>query len=70
MARVARPSDSGQGDGATLAEGEKENLIPPMLLAGLTTTATRSKKSARTLADSVDLGDLMITSPRETTWPG
>ena len=34
-----------------LAGGEKENLIPPMLLAGLTTTATRSKKNARTLAD-------------------
>ena len=33
--------------------GEKENLIPPMLLwAGLTTTATRSKKNARTLADT------------------
>ena len=32
--------------------GEKENLIPPMLLAGLTSTATRSKKSARTLADA------------------
>ena len=26
--RVARPSESGQGDGATLAGGEKENLIP------------------------------------------
>ena len=32
--------------------GEKENLIPPMLLAGLTTTATRSKKNARTLVDT------------------
>ena len=52
LARLARPSESGQGDGATLAGGEKENLIPPMLLAGLTTTATRSKKSARTLADT------------------
>ena len=27
-------------------------MIPPMLLAGLTSTATRSKKSARTLADT------------------
>ena len=26
--------------------GKKENLIPPMLLAGLTTTATKSKKTA------------------------
>ena len=44
LARAARPSESGHGDGATLAGGEKENLIPPMLLAGLTTTATRSNK--------------------------
>ena len=35
-----------------LAGGEKENLIPPMLLAGLTRTATRSKKNGRTLADT------------------
>ena len=49
LAKLARPSESGQGDGATLTGGEKENLIPPMLLAGLTTAATRSKKSARTL---------------------
>ena len=41
--------ESGQGDGATLTGGEKENL---MLLAGLTTTATKSKKTARTLADT------------------
>ena len=44
LARSARPSESGQDDGATLAGGGKENLIPPMLLAGLTTTVTRSKK--------------------------
>ena len=65
---------------AMLAGGEKENLIPPMLLAGLTTTATRSKKMHglwRILSwkwrssVSVDLEDLMIiTSPRESTWPG
>ena len=52
LARAARPSENVQGDDATLAGGEKENLIPPMLLAGLTTTATRSKKNARTLADT------------------
>ena len=51
LAGVARSGESGQGDGAMLAGGEKENLIPPMLLAGLNTTATRSKKNARTLAD-------------------
>ena len=50
LAREARPSENGQGDAATLAGGEKENLIPPMLLAGLTTTATRSKKNARILS--------------------
>ena len=52
LAKGARPSESGQGDGAASAGGEKENLIPPMLLAGLTSTATRSKKNARTLADT------------------
>ena len=49
---AGRSGESGQGDGATPAGGEKENLIPPMLLAGLTITATRSKKTARTLADT------------------
>ena len=49
---AGRSGESGQGDGATLTGGEKENLIPPMLLAGLTTTAVRSKKTARTLADT------------------
>ena len=52
LANVARPSESVQGDGAALAGGEKENMIPPMLLAGLTSTATRSKKNAWTLADT------------------
>ena len=49
---VGRSGESGQRDGATPAGGEKENLIPPMLLAGLTITATRSKKTARTLVDT------------------
>ena len=52
LAGAAHSGESGQGDGAILAGGEKENLIPPMLLSGLTTTATRSKKNARTLADT------------------
>ena len=52
LAGVAHSGESGKGDGAMLAGGEKENLIPPMLLAGLTTTATRSKKNVRTLADT------------------
>ena len=52
LTSAGRSGESGQGDGATLTVGEKENLIPPMLLAGLTTTATKSKKTARTLADT------------------
>ena len=52
LAGVAHSSKNGQGDGAMLAGGEKEKLIPPMRMAGLTTTATRSKKNARTLADT------------------
>ena len=52
LAGVARSGVSGQGDGTTLAGGEKENLILPKLLAGLTTTATKSIKNARTLADT------------------
>ena len=52
LTSAGRSGESGQGDGATPTGGEKENLIPPMLLAGLTTTAVRSKKTARTLADT------------------
>ena len=52
LTSAGRSGESGQGDGAMLTGGEKENLIPPMLLAGLTTTATKSKKTARTLADT------------------
>ena len=52
LPKIARSSESGQGDGAALAVSEKENLIPPMLLAGLTSTATRSKKKPWTLADT------------------
>ena len=52
LTSAGRSGESGQGDGATLTGGEKENLIPPMLLAGLTTTAIKSKKTARTLADT------------------
>ena len=53
LTSAGRSGESGQGDGATLTGGEKENLIPSMLLAGLTITATtKSKKTARTLADT------------------
>ena len=52
LAKVARSSEIGQGYGAALAGGEKDYLLSPMLLAGLMSTATGSKKSARTLADT------------------
>ena len=60
LTSAGRSGDSGQRDGATLTGGEKENLIPPLLLAGLTTTATKSKKTARTLADTKQ--EMEITS--------
>ena len=50
LTSAGRSGESGQGDGATLTRGEKENRIPLMLLAGLTTTAMKSKKTARTLS--------------------
>ena len=52
LAKVSRPNENGQGDCAALGGGEKENLIPPMLLAGLISTASKSRKSLRTLADT------------------
>ena len=52
LASAARPGESGQGNGATMAGGERENLRSLMLLAGLTATATRLKKNARILADT------------------
>ena len=52
LAKASRPSEKGQGDCSASDGGEKENLIPPMLLAGLTSTASKSKKNAQTLADT------------------
>ena len=52
LTTAGHSGESSQGDGATPVGGEKENLIPPMLLAGLTITATKSKKTARTLEDT------------------
>ena len=79
LAKVAHPSESGQGDGGAWAAGEKENLIPPMLLASLTSTATRSKKMhgpwrVQSLkwksSVSVDLEGSVTTNPCGRTWPG
>ena len=52
LTSAGRSGESGQEYGATLVGREKENLISPMLLAGLTITATKSKKTARTLEDT------------------
>ena len=52
LAKVSRPYDNGQVDRAALGGEEKENLIPTMLLAGLISTASKSRKSVRTLADT------------------
>ena len=41
LAKVSRTNENGQGDRAALGGGEKENLIPPMCLAGLFSTATK-----------------------------
>ena len=50
LTSAGRSGENGQGDGATL--GRKREPDTPMFLAGLTTTATKSKKTARTLADT------------------
>ena len=42
------PSEVGQGDGARHGGREKENQVPPMLLTGLISTASKEKKSERT----------------------
>ena len=52
LAKASRPSENGQGDCSASGGGEKENLIPPILLAGSISTASKSKKNARTLADT------------------
>ena len=52
LAKASRPSENGQGDCSPSGGGEKGNLIPPMLLAGLISTASKYKKNARTSADT------------------
>ena len=44
LAKVSRPNENGQGDRAAPSGGEKENLIPHMLLAGLISTALEVEK--------------------------
>ena len=52
LAKVSRPSEVGQGDGAMHSGREKKNQVPPMLLTGLISRASKAKKSDRTLADT------------------
>ena len=59
-AKASRPNENGRGDCAASGGGEKEKLIPPMLLAGLISAASKST--------SVDLVGLMTINPREQTW--
>ena len=45
LAKVSRPDHNGQGDCLAPSGGEKKNLITPILLAGLISTALKSRKS-------------------------
>ena len=45
LAKVSRSIENGHGDRAEPSAEGKDNLIPPMLLAGLILTASKSKKS-------------------------
>ena len=50
LVKVSRPNEAGQGD--VQGDREKENQVPPMLLAGFISTASKVKRSERTLADT------------------
>ena len=50
LAKVPPPNEVGQGDSTRHGCREKENQVPTMLLAGLISTASKPKKSERTLA--------------------
>ena len=52
LAKMSRPNENGQRDRAAPSGGEKENLILHMLLAGLISTASKLRKSERTLVDT------------------
>ena len=52
LEKVSHPNEDGKWDGATHGGREKENQVPPMLLAGLMFTASKARKNERTLADT------------------
>ena len=52
LAKVSRPNEVVQWGCGTQGGKEKENQVPPMLLAGLISTASKAKKNEWTLADT------------------
>ena len=44
LAKVSRPSEVGQGDSAMDGGREKENQVPPMLLAGLISRLQKQRR--------------------------
>ena len=52
LEKVSHPNEDGKWDGATHGGREKENRVPPMLLAGLMFTASKARENERTLADT------------------
>ena len=66
LAKVSRPNENGHRDCAAPIGGEKENLIPPMLLAGLISTASMSSKSEGTLAHTRGSKGLYDYKPSRT----
>ena len=52
LEKVSCPNQIEQGDGARHGGWEKENQVPTMFLFGLISTASKAKKSDRTLADT------------------
>ena len=52
LAKVFRPNEFGQRQGAIHGDREKENQVPPMFLAVLLHMASKAKQNERTLADT------------------
>ena len=52
LAKVSRSNEAGQVDGVGQGGRERENQVPPMLLARLISTASKVKRNERNLADT------------------
>ena len=48
LGKVSRPNEVREGDGATHSGRLKENQVPPMLIAGLISAASKVRKTERT----------------------